>query len=406
MAKQNTSAGVVQAGQMVAAAENKFVNIGGAFSAGMQSVFEKRRAQEKAVKESKDRLNKKFKTIDIDFNLGDYGLSDEENQIASEFLINTRVEDAALQLAYQGIEDKLSPEAFAITQKRNALRSGVKNFKKDLDKRIELQKNHMPDEMGNSPIDAYSKSQFNQRFIDNLEVATTIPFKSITTDGHMVFENDSTFSDTQLPFMPAIEQRDAIAKMFTRAESMGSEYPEAKLLQVKEEVKNILENNNTVASFLSSDFAMFDNLINEDFKERWSTAFNNGDDLTNLNNELQGIIVDALQDAAKNSIKPDKPSSGRSSRSGSPLTRAQQQTLGYFKQGKNTFKVSSELGMAVAYDDKGTISILADGTKNPAYNGKPNAYVIGTWKNGKFVGADGIGRIPAGDSDKFVQLVF
>lgn len=405
MAKQNINSGVVQSAQMVAAAENQFVNIGGAFNAGMQGVFEKRRAQEAAVRKRKEKLGEKFKTLEVDFNLGDYGLSDEEQQMASKWLIKQKKDYAAYQLALRGIEDKTSEEALAITQAMNGIRSGLKNFKKDLDARVDLQTKHLPDAMGDNPMmDGYSSSQLNESYLENLEVVTTQPYENITDDGHMVFNGGKTFADVQLPFAKATKERDAIIKMFDAADKKGEEYNEDKLGELQDRVKDIFSNNKVIASLLSSDFTVFDGRINDEFKTRWSTAFKNGEDLTELNQELQNIVVDALQDAAKNSIKPDKPSSGRPSRSGSPLTRSQQQTLGYFKQGKNTFKVSSDT-RAVAYDDQGKISILSDGTVNPEYNGTPNAYVIGKWKNGKFVAADGIGPIPAGDADKFVQLV-
>lgn len=320
MAKQNINSGVVQSAQMVAAAENQFVNIGGAFSAGMQSVFEKRRAQEEAVRKRKAKLGEKFKTLEVDFNLGDYGLSDEEQQMASKWLIKQKKDYAAYQLALKGIEDKTSEEALEITQAMNGIRSSLKNFKKDLDARVKLQTDHLPDGMGDNPMmDGYSSSQLNEGYLENLEVVTTQPYENITDDGHMVFQGGRTFADVQLPFAKAEKEQKEIATLFSKANNKGEEYDQNQLGQLMEDVKNVFSSNKVVASLLSSDFTVFDGVINDDFKTRWATAFKNKneEDLTALKQELQNTVVSALQDAAKNSVKPTKPKGG----GGSGLTQ-------------------------------------------------------------------------------------
>jgi hypothetical protein len=420
--------GVVEAANKVAEVQNRFVNYAGAFGKDIDKRKELKRAKRKAALDSNNKAiadaNRYFRQLDSDINLS--GFSPEERKIIKDVSVQWRTEyfeigQQMAQLTAAGIPLS-SPQGQALQDQRNAIQQlfydvedkGKKLFKGRQTWAANSELRPQGSDVSNDP--------YNSENINKANAVWTKGFKAIdpnTAEFYFDYNGENiTMEDGSNYTMRPAELMNYLDAEYKKAgrESRQDPFTEAQLEDHEEYINNMFPNDpNVIASVLYSPI-MKNVAYDDDIKDRFDDAMDmaDGEEKTAaigaIREEMIGQFVTALSERSQVAADdyaanhPDKPSSGRPSRSGSPLTSAQKQTLGYFKQGKNTFKVSSDT-RAVAYDDQGKISILSDGTVNPEYNGTPNAYVIGKWKNGKFVAADGIGRIPAGDEDKFVQLV-
>lgn len=404
MAKQNRITGVVQAAQAVSAVQGRFVDYGKAFTTGVEAVINKRKEQEKAVKEAKEKATSKFKEIDIEFDLGGYGLSDEETQVASNFFIGIKKELYQLQSAYSLMEDKTSDEAIALSSKINMVRMKPKSFQKVLEARKKMQLEHLTDANGvNEKLEGYSTASQNLTDLNNLTAIIGQPFTSVNTKGEPVWEGGLTMQTFRPPFLKAKDAINTLIDQQNLARRKKRAFNETELEIIGQELDGIFDNASNISSMISGDYPWYQSKISDDLKVRWDEAVAQGDDLTELKEEFKQVAIDALQETANKTAEKEEtdPAAGKFDY----LRSSSKKKVEYFESNAVKFEIDGTNKIdALAHDAKGNAAIDSEGMPNPKYKEPPAFYLLGEFKNGVFVQAEGKERIPAGNVAEFVRI--
>ena len=404
MAKQNRITGVVQAAQAVSATQGRFVDYAKAFTTGVESAINKRKEQERAIKEAKQKAASKFKETDVEFDLGGFGLSDQEVQIVSNFSIGVKKELSEKQSAYNLIEDKTSPEAIKLSSEMNKLRMKPKNLQKILQSRKKLQIDHLTDANGNNEMLAgYSGACQNQDDLNNLYTIVGEPFTSVNTKGEPVWENGLTMQEFRMPFPKANEAINTLIDQQKKATRKETAFNETELEIIGQELDGIFDNASNISSMISGDYPWYQSKISDDLKARWDQAVEQGADLTELKEEFKQVAVDALQETANKTAKVEEPDPEVGEFD--YLRSSSKKKVEYFESNAVKFEIDGTNKIdALAHDAKGNAAIDSEGMPNPKYKKPPAFYLLGKFKNGVFVQAEGKERIPAGNVTEFVRI--
>ena len=405
MAKQNRITGVVQAAQAVSAVQGRFVDYGKAFTTGVEGAINKRKEQERAIKEAKTKAAGKFKEIDVEFDLGGYGLSDQESQVASNFFIGVKKELYRLQSAYNLIEDKTSPEAIKLSSEMNKERMKPKSFKKALDSRKKLQANHLTDANGNNEMLAsYSGACQNQDDLNNLYTIVGKSFTSINEKtGEPTWGEGLTMQTFRAPFLKANEAINTLIDQQKKATRKEEAFNETELEIIGQELDGIFDNASNISSMISGDYPWYQSKISDDLKAKWDQAVEEGADLTELKEEFKQVAIDALQETANKTAKIEEPDPAVGEFD--YLRNTSKKKVEYFENNAVKFEVDGTNGIdALAYDANGNAAIDSEGMPNPKYKKPPAYYVLGQFKDGTFVQAEGKEKIPAGNVGEFVRI--
>lgn len=307
MAKQNTAAGVVEAANQVAAVQNRFIDYGGAFELGVEKVLSKRREQEKAIREKKQQAAKVFETLGTDFDLSGYGLSDNEAQIISGYMIDAKKKLYNLETQRLAISDQTSDEALAIVAQQNQVRTAVKNVAKDVKARMELQTAHQTDANGQNPLlDSYSDACQNYDAITDLYTVTGNEFTGVDEGGHITWENGLTLQNRKQPFTRATSAINTLIKLQEKAVKRKNAYNSSEIDILDQELDAVFDNASVISSILSSDYKWFSNLISPELKAQWDEAVENNKDLEPLKQQFKQLAIDAIQDTAQKTAKVEE----------------------------------------------------------------------------------------------------